>query len=1102
MRFFNSIYFLAACLFLFLAPVSGGNAEERPDVSKFIADYRTIPGVTPQEIAAIEAIKEKYTSFGYGTMMCSEAFSLRNGRKDGFSVRFSHMLSSMFGLSFEHKFYDWGDLITDLENKSLDFSGELTPTEERRQRYFMTDPIYDRTIKIFTLRNGEQLEEIALHRPLRFAVLEGTITGDQIKKASHLPVEIVFVSDYPEAAEGLRTRTIDAFFEESPAVFYFTEYDFVKIEDFFPLIYSPVAMTTANPELTPIISVVQKFLKQGGLAYLNNLYTEGNNVFLAYTFDLSLTDVERAYLNQKLIEGKPIALAAHTNTYPVSFYNTAEKEFQGIAHDVLHTIAEITGLSFRPVTTPASTLAETVELLASEKAQILTGMPTLLKESQPFLFVTEPFSTGNNSALLANASSPSIQLNQILFTRVGVVQGSIHETIYRAWFPESNNLTLYSDADHAFSALRNDKIDFLMGSRNVLMSQTNYREQPDFKAAIAFDHDIPITFALNKNEPLLHSIIQKAQRVVPLSQINDQWVKRVFDYRSKMLHEIYPFLIFFIGLLALLVVVIFVVLVKNKMLSRSLEQQVLARTSELEEKTLALQERTTTLQTIFSAIPDMVICRDVHGTITQCNDSFGRFINMLPNNILGKTDKDIFGGHTEDYPAYRKFDIAVMESGRVMAAEEYVYSPFLKAARLFEVVKAPLVQGDRVVGVMGIARDITDRKAIEAAAREASQAKGAFLARMSHEIRTPLNAIIGMTRIARASSENREKTLYSLDQITTASTHLLAILNDVLDMSKIESGKFEVAHLPFQLSSVMDEVSSIIAQRCKEKFISFICDVAALPEFSLMGDKLRLNQVIINLLGNAIKFTKSRGTIVFSVKVTGETEKDIALSFTCEDSGIGMNEEQVARLFNAFEQADSSIAARFGGTGLGLAISQSLVNLMGGEITVTSEPGKGSTFQFELTFNKSENVSERRYTFIDNIDLSNARILLAEDLEINRIILRELLADTGVTIVEAADGQIAVDEFANAPAGYFQLIFMDIQMPNVDGYEATQKIRKLTHPDAKTIPIVAMTANAYQEDISMAIAVGMNGHLSKPIDFEALQRTLVSVFPDCVNRDV
>ena len=1086
------VFFCSFCL------PGTGQAFRNENLAAYVTDYTLIPGVTAEETAAIKTLKEKYgNTFSYGTMLCSEAFVKRDGTKDGFSVRFAGMLSTMFEAQFVHQFYGWDELIIALENESLDFSGELTATEERRSRYLMTDAIYDRTIKIFTNREGEKLEEIASIRPLRFAVLEGTVTGEQVKGVSTHRVEVVFVPDYEAAAAELKKGTIDAFFEEAPAVFYFTEYDFIRAEDFFPLVYSPVSMTTANPELAPFISVVQKFLRNGGQEYLNELYRQGTRAFLEHSLDVAFTEEERLFIQDHIAKGESIPFAALSNSYPIGFYNEAEREFQGIAIDVLAAITEMTGLRFTPVNGPKSSFPEIRQLVQEGTAHFIAGLTLQDKKDSPFLWAHEPFSTGNHSSLLSVGSHPGIELNQILFSWVGLIEHSMHKKVYETWFPNSENTVIFPDSDEAFKALKEGKIDFVMGSRNLLLSQTNYREQPDFKAALVFDHDLPISFVFNADEHLLHSIIEKAQKVINLDHINVHWVRRIFDYRAKMAHDMFPVLIGFIVLLGGLLTVTGAFFFKNKKLSKSLEAQVSIRTKELQEKTRELQEQSTTLQTVFSAIPDIIVCRDLNGCVTQCNDTFARYMNMYPEEILGKTGRDLFGSHTEDHYHFAKTDAEVARTGETRIVEENLYLPFLRTFRLFEVVKAPLVQAGVVVGVMGIARDITERKAIEASAREASQAKGSFLARMSHEIRTPLNAIIGMTRIARSSIDNREKALASLDEITTASGHLLGILNDVLDISKIESGKFEVAKMPFLLAPAIREVSSIISQKCKEKFVTFATDITGLPSFSLVGDKLRLNQVLINLLGNAVKFTKAKGTVSFSVAIMSECEDEVRLAFTCTDTGIGMSEEQLARLFTAFEQADSSIAARFGGTGLGLAISQNLVNLMGGEISVSSELGNGSSFRFELTFPKADAIEEKiEARDIGNIHLAGKRILLAEDVDINRIILKELLSETNVDIVEAVDGLKAVEAFALSPPGYFGLIFMDIQMPNMDGYEATRKIRQLPHPEAKTIPIVAMTANAYQEDISMALAVGMTGHLSKPIDFDALQQTLVSIFPE------
>jgi signal transduction histidine kinase/CheY-like chemotaxis protein len=378
-----------------------------------------------------------------------------------------------------------------------------------------------------------------------------------------------------------------------------------------------------------------------------------------------------------------------------------------------------------------------------------------------------------------------------------------------------------------------------------------------------------------------------------------------------------------------------------------------------------------------------------------------------------------------------------------------------------------------------------------AAAQVASRAKSEFLARMSHEIRTPLNAIIGMSKIARKSSTDPGKTLSSLDEIETASSHLLDLLNDVLDMSKIESGKFVLSHEIFPLVKTMEEVVNLISLRCQDKNINFKADYSGIPPASVFGDKLRLKQVLINLLGNAVKFTPEGGKIDFFLENKGESAEGIAVAFTVADNGIGMTGDQVSRLFAAFEQADNSIALRYGGTGLGLAISQNLVGMMGGEITVKSRKGEGSVFNFTLNLEKSGEQAEPRIAGEKGLpDLKGRRILLVEDIEINRIIMIELLSDTHLTIDEALDGKDALEKFAASPAGHYHLIFMDVQMPNMDGYEATRQIRALPREDAKTVPIIAMTANAYQEDINRALESGMNGHLAKPIDLDAVSRIL------------
>ncbi|MDR0411064.1 MAG: response regulator [Treponema sp.] len=377
-------------------------------------------------------------------------------------------------------------------------------------------------------------------------------------------------------------------------------------------------------------------------------------------------------------------------------------------------------------------------------------------------------------------------------------------------------------------------------------------------------------------------------------------------------------------------------------------------------------------------------------------------------------------------------------------------------------------------------------------AEAASQAKSVFLANMSHEIRTPLNAVMGMTHIARKAllSGDIEKTRFSIKEISIASEHLMGILNDILDISKIESGKFKLSNEPFLLTEAMEEVRTIFIHRCNEKDTRFISEFDIPPTAAVQGDKLRLKQVLINLLGNAVKFTPSGKGIGFYIKTLEENEQNIRLQWTINDQGIGMNEVQMSRLFKPFEQTNKNIAAHFGGTGLGLAISQNLIKQMGGCISVQSEEGKGSVFTFELTLDKSSHSITEDHIYAAPPNLKEKNILLVEDVEINRIIIREILEETHVTIEEALDGEEAVRKFSKAAEGFYSLIFMDVQMPVMNGYEATRSIRSLDRADAKSIPIIAMTANAYREDVDQALQAGMNGHLAKPIDFNAIMKVL------------
>jgi len=477
------------------------------------------------------------------------------------------------------------------------------------------------------------------------------------------------------------------------------------------------------------------------------------------------------------------------------------------------------------------------------------------------------------------------------------------------------------------------------------------------------------------------------------------------------------------------------------------------------------------------------------------------FANQNGLDIAGKTLEETVGMHYRDFccfPADSEYDpIAALKSG----FETDAYRLPDRDITLKGTAQYLLDKKSRPVGYIITIDDVTEIQRARERAERASEAKGEFLYNMSHEIRTPLGAIIGMTAIGLAAGDSDRKD-YCLTKVEEASKHLLGVINDILDISKIEAGKFDLSPVRFHFESMIQRVVDVNRFLADDKNQTLAVTVdPGIPPY-LNGDDQRLAQVVTNLVSNAVKFTGDRGSITLAARLAEERGTVCTIEIMVADNGIGISEEQQGRLFTAYGQADRSTSRVYGGTGLGLAISRNIIEQMGGRIWLDSEEGRGTTFYVTVNLERGQPDAEETAVVPQppaaveivseeeqHDSIRGRRILLAEDIDINREIVLALLEDTGVTVDCAHNGREAVDMCTAALCRY-DLVLMDIQMPEVDGLEATRRIRALDMPGAAALPIVAMTANVFREDVERCMAAGMNGHIGKPIDITELFTTI------------
>lgn len=560
---------------------------------------------------------------------------------------------------------------------------------------------------------------------------------------------------------------------------------------------------------------------------------------------------------------------------------------------------------------------------------------------------------------------------------------------------------------------------------------------------------------------------------------------------------------------------------------QKLEELVVERTAALQKSNRTIQRERALLDSVLNNIPDNIYYKNTEDRYVGCNAAFARMVGRAAEDIVGKTDTELGAFTPESICRCQEADKQALASIGPYWYEHLLCFTNGQLSRFETVKNIYRDEHGEIMGIVGISRDITERKKAEdelvrtrQEANAANQAKSEFLANMSHEIRTPLNGIVGLNYLAMQENPP-EKIAQYLYKIEASARNLALIINDILDFSKIEAGKLELDYCAFALKDIVQSTFDMLQPAADKNGIRLqVENLENIPPV-FMGDSLRLSQVFLNLLSNAVKFT-SQGTVALIFDVSDARPGAVLLSVRVQDTGIGMTPEQLSRLFTAFTQADTSTTRQYGGTGLGLTISKSIIEMMGGSLSVSSVLGEGSCFSFSITLDlPTDNVdtcrlnSETALNFhsaqllsaaamgtvekdtlraqtaaipaaAEKQALQGVRVLLAEDNEINQMIAQELLQSMGCSVDIADDGQEAVNK---GLSGNYALILMDIQMPIMDGFAATAVLREHSALDAT--PIIAMTAHALVSDREKSLAAGMQDHITKPIDPQMLQKTVL-----------
>ncbi|MDE6666903.1 MAG: transporter substrate-binding domain-containing protein [Clostridia bacterium] len=1023
-----------------------------------------------------------------------------NGNLSGYGIEFLNLVSKYSDINFEYTGYDkeWDDMLPMLENGKIDVVTSASKTEDREEKFDFSLPI-GRRKTVLSIRVGDTAHrrgEYDTYNGMKVGLVEGSSQNDDFKAFKEEKgfdcEEITAKAD--ELAVMLQKGEIDAILSSNlRKATNEKELEVIKEADFYAIVKK------GDPKgLLPQIddAIRQMDIDEGD--WQNTLFYKYYGP--GYSSELSFSAREKAYIDKLVHEGKIITVTASGDRAPYSY--TEGGELKGIMPDYFAELMKLAGLkeNYRFVASDDDTANVTLDS---------TGEDDVIEDVVKGCFKTNSYMTARMARVTRQDHKGDI--------KVVAVAKSQGEDIIDQKTLEGCIVKSYNTGDEALRAVLSREAD----AAYVYAYTAQWFINHDHTNSLYYSsvNGMSTSFSMHVSENTDHELVTILNKCI--KQMSDDALNQLAaKYTSYSIGDVSfwqyiqanPAII--IAIVVVLAVVVFVILVLllrgrwNRKLLLATEQS----NKKMGEQLSIVEALSREYTNVYSVDEEKATAQilKLEGYVAEglkkgSAEEYNYGV-ILENYIRARvypddreellkalsldTVKEKLSVDNEYQGSYR-----IEDNGEIhhlqytylkIVDKEHEHGGFILAGfrNIDEVIRKEQEQKDALSEAL-------------AQAQYANKSKTTFLNSMSHDIRTPMNAIIGFTSLAEKHLDDKEQIHDYLGKIMTSGNHLLSLINDVLDMSRIESGKVKIEEKETSLPEIMHDLNTIVQADVKAKQLKFGIDTDVTNE-TIICDKLRLNQVLLNIISNAVKYTKAGGTVGVRVIQKANAPKGYAYyEFKVKDTGIGMSPQFLQHVFEPFEREQTATVSGIQGTGLGLAITKNLVDMMGGTITVESEQGKGSeftvTFCFRVAENAAANSKEREGEDKGEMRFDGKKILLVEDNELNQEIAQSILEDVGFIIDTADDGSIAVERMKEKPAGTYDLILMDVQMPIMNGYEATKAIRALDDKAKAATPIVAMTANAFDEDRKAAMDAGMDGFASKPIDIAKLMNTLKDI---------